>query len=42
MKTKKATAFSDLLNAHLLGKAASGLERIMCGVLVKRTRGKHG
>ena len=26
----------------LRGKAASGLERILCGVLVKRTPGKHG
>ena len=27
---------------RLGGKAASGLERILCGVLVKRTPGNHG
>ena len=27
---------------RLCGKAASGLKRILCGVLVKKTPGKHG
>ena len=31
-----------LFRQWLCEKAASGLKRIMCGVLVKRTPGKHG
>ena len=31
-----------LLRRWLFGKAASGLEKILCGVLVKRTPGMHG
>ena len=31
-----------LFRLRLCGKAASGLKRILCGVLVKATPGKHG
>ena len=31
-----------LFRQWLCGKAACGLKRILCGVLVKRTPGKHG
>ena len=32
----------SVVSTTVCGKAASGLERILCGVLVKRTPGKHG
>ena len=44
-----ATGFIPLSPLHCplfrqwsIRKAASGLERLLCGVLVKRTQGKHG
>ena len=37
-----ATGFIPLSRQWLCEKAASGLERILCGVPVKRTTGKHG
>ena len=32
----------SILSTMVMWEAASGLERILCGVLVKRTPGKHG
>ena len=32
----------QMFGQWLCGKVASCLERILCGVLVKRTQGKHG
>ena len=32
----------DLLHCKMLGEGASGLEKILCGVLVNRIPGKHG
>ena len=45
LKTVLNTIQSINLHASLTtlcGKAASGLERVLCGLLVKRTPGKHG
>jgi hypothetical protein len=32
----------SVVSTMVMWKAASGLERILCGVLVKTTPGKHG
>ena len=36
------SSLSPMFRQWLCGKAASGLKKILCGVLVKRTSGKHG